>query len=61
MKFLSVSLIFRLAEYMVFVLLHIILGMHYLVAVLISLFSFYFVKFFVYKELVFTCKRDMID
>ena len=60
-KFLSVSLVFRLAEYLVFVLLHIILGLHYLLAVLISLFSFYFIKFFVYKKLVFTSRKNLID
>jgi len=53
-RFLSVSLLFRLAEYLVFLLLHAMLGLHYLIAVLISLFSFYFIKFFVYKKLVFT-------
>lgn len=53
-RFLAVSLVFRLAEYLVFVLLHYLLGIHYLAAVLIALFSFYFVKFFVYKEHVFT-------
>jgi len=53
-RFLSVSLLFRLAEYLVFLLLHAMLGLHYLIAVLISLFSFYFIKFFVYKKMVFT-------
>ena len=57
-RFLSVSLVFRLLEYLVFLILYSTLGMHYLLAVLISLFSFYFLKFFVYKELVFTSKRD---
>lgn len=59
-KFLGFSLLFRLMEYLVFLLLHIILGFHYLVAVLISLFSFYFIKFFVYRKLVFTRGRDGI-
>ncbi len=57
-RFLSVSLGFRLAEYLVFLLLFNILGIHYLFAVLISLSSFYFLKFFVYKEIVFTSKKD---
>ncbi len=53
-RFLAVSLGFRLAEYLVFLLLYSALGLHYLAAVLISLLSFYFLKFFVYKEVVFT-------
>jgi putative flippase GtrA len=60
-RFLAVSLGFRLAEYLVFLLLYGALGLHYLAAVLISLFSFYFLKFFVYKEVVFTSKGKPAD
>ena len=58
-RFLSVSLVFRLLEYLVFILLYGTFGMYYLFAVLASLFSFYFLKFFVYKKLVFTSRRDI--
>ncbi len=57
-RFLVVSLLFRLAEYLVFTLLHYLLGIHYLAAILISLFGFYFVKFFVYRDLVFTNGKE---
>lgn len=57
-RFLAVSLGFRLAEYLVFLLLYITLGLHYLAAVLISLCSFYFLKFFVYREVVFTSREN---
>lgn len=57
-KFLAVSLGFRLAEYLVFLLLYGALGLHYLVAVFISLISFYIFKFYVYKEVVFTSKGN---
>lgn len=60
-RFLAVSLLFRLVEYLVFVLLHYLLGVHYLAAVLIALFSFYVVKFFVYRDLVFTNGKNMIE
>ena len=60
-KFLVVSLLFRMAEYLVFVLLHYVLVVHYLAAVLIALFAFYFVKFFVYRDLVFTRGKETIS
>jgi putative flippase GtrA len=59
-RFLAISLCFRLAEYLVFLLLYSALGLHYLAAVLLSLFSFYILKFFVYKEVVFTSKGNPV-
>lgn len=60
-RFLVISLIFRLAEYLVFALLHVVLGIYYLAAVLISLLSFYFAKFFVYKEIVFFSRNRPVE
>ena len=57
-RFLGVSLVFRVLEYLVFTLLHYVLGIYYLGAVLGSLISFYFIKFFTYKKLVFTRSGD---
>jgi len=59
-RFLLVSLLFRLAEYLVFFILHYLLGIHYLAAVLIALLSFYLVKFFVYRDLVFTSGKQPV-
>lgn len=53
-RFLAISLSFRLLEYLVFLLVHLVFGIYYLAAVLISLASFYLFKFAAYKHLVFT-------
>ncbi|MDD4734568.1 MAG: GtrA family protein [Kiritimatiellae bacterium] len=52
-RFLATSLCFRIGEYLTFTLLYTYLGLWYLLAVFISLCSFYAVKFLTYRFFVF--------
>ncbi len=53
MSYVMVSLCFRCSEYLVFTLLYTVLGLYYMLAVFISLFSLYCIKFIVYRFFVF--------
>ena len=52
-RFASVSFAFRSAEYLVFLLLHNLLGLQYMIANVSVLFLSFCLKFFVYKIFVF--------
>jgi putative flippase GtrA len=53
-----VSILFRGAEYVAFLLVHDLLGMQYMVALIVVLFTSFLLKFVAYKLFVFTHRQQ---
>jgi putative flippase GtrA len=57
-SFLIASACFRASEYVVFLILHLVLGLYYIVSVVIVLTASFFAKFFFYRRNVFVQRRS---
>jgi putative flippase GtrA len=59
-RFAAVSLLFRLCEYIAFLVLHSLLGIQYMIANTLVLFTSFAMKFFVYRGFVFAHKDQQL-